>query len=544
MAERHIYQGGTLRRYSFVMGLLVFLSTMLANHLDALAAAGPKPGGVLTVGVELEFRGFDPLKAGYLQFGDRSVISAIEERLFDTDEKGKPVPELALSATPSPDGSSWTIELRQGISFHDGIPFNSDAVVEHWQRMLAPKNHFSGASYIEPVQSVTKIGDYTIRFNLKHPWAAFMAMLSSTQWTGAYIPSPKAVRENTQNHAPVGTGPFLFKQWLVNDRLVVIKNPNYWRKEKPYLDSVVFRPVPDVQTRFSGLLSGVTDLILTDRGPDILQARKDRSLKVYNSDASGPYAFIINTTAPPLDDIRVRRALAHAWNQDFYLKAVNNGILPVVKEPFGGLLTCGECGYRDYDPTLAKKLLAEYGKPVSLELLGSDTPSGRESGEVMQRLFKEIGVTLKFTPQAEGQLLKRVMSGDYQISGWRLMDLSDMGPYLNVCLHSKGKFNFSHYRNPRMDELLNTQQMDTDSKARQTALCGVANLINEDVIYLYGGGRRFYVIAKAGIQGITRIDQGSIRLAEAWVGGDGQEPQKPQKKKLTEKTQKTQKTRR
>lgn len=530
MAAGHAYSGGTLRRFSVVMGLLVFLSTMLVNHLDVLAAAGPKHGGTLTVGVDLEFRGFDPLKAGYLQFGDRSVISAIEERLFDMDEKGKPVPELALSATPSQDGSSWTIELRQGVSFHDGTPFNADAVVEHWQRMLAPKHRFSGTSYVEPIQSVTRIDDHTVRFNLRHPWAAFMDMLSSTQWTGAYIPSPKAVREDVQNLTPVGTGPFIFKEWLANDRLVVVKNANYWRKGKPILDSVVFRPVPDMQARFSGLLSGEADLILTDWGSHILQARKDRSLKVYSADASGPYTFIINTEMPPLNDIRVRRALAHAWNQDFYLKAVNNGILPVVKEPFGGALSCGDCGYRNYDPTLARKLLAEYGKPVSLELLGSDTPRGRESGEIMQRLFKEIGVTLKFTPLADGQLVKRVMSGDYQISGWRLMDLSDMGPYLNVCLQSKGKLNFSHYQNPAMDELLKTQQMSTDYKTRQTALCGVAHLINDDVIYLYRGGRRFYVIAKAGIQGITRVDQGVIRLAEAWVNGTGEKRQKTQKK--------------
>lgn len=529
MAAGHAYPGGTLRHFTLVVGIFVFLFTMSVFHLDVFAADGPKPGGTLTVGVDLEFRGFDPLKAGYLRFGDRNVISAIEERLFDMDEKGKPVPELALSATPSQDGTSWTIELRQGVFFHDGTPFNANAVVEHWQRMLEPKHRFSGAGYVEPVQSVTRIDDHSVRFNLKHPWAAFMAMLSSTQWTGAYIPSPKAVREDAQNHAPVGTGPFIFKEWLPNDRLVVVRNPNYWRKGKPYLDSIVFRPIPDMQTRFSGLLSGVSDLILNDRGADILQARKDKSLKVYSTDASGPYTFIINTEMPPLDDIRVRRALAHAWNQDFYLKTVNNGIIPVVKEPYGGTLSCGDCGYRDYDPIMAKKLLAEYGKPVTLELLGNDTPRGRESGEIMQRLLKEIGVTLKFTPLAEGQLVRRVMGGDYQISDWRLMDLSDMGPYLNVCLHSKGKLNFSHYHNPKMDELLKTQQMSTDSKTRQDALCGVANLINEDVIYLYGGGRRYYVIAKAAIQGIARADQGVIPLAEAWVNGSGKKTQKPSK---------------
>jgi 4-phytase/acid phosphatase/peptide/nickel transport system substrate-binding protein len=529
------------RRFFGVMGLYVLLALAILGESERALAAGPKQGGTVTMGVDQEFRGFDPLRAVYLQFGDRSVIMAIEERLFDMDGKGKLVPELALSATPSADGKTWSIKLRQGISFHDGTPFNADAVVEHWQRMLDLQNSFSGAAYIEPIQSVTKIDDYSVLFKLKHPWAAFKAMLSGTQWTGSFIPSPKGVREDTQNHAPVGTGPFIFKEWLSNDRLVVVKNPNYWRKGKPYLDSVVFRPVPDNEARFSGLRSGETDLILTDWGPHLLQAKEDPSLKVYSTDTSGPYTFIINTEKPPLDDARVRRALAHAWNQDLYLNADYRGTIPVAREPFGGTLSCGDCGYREYDPAKARKLLAEYGKPVSLDLMVTNTPRGREAGEIMQRLFKEVGITLKLTPQSEGDLVRQVKRGDYQIAAWRLMDLSDMGPYLNVCLHSKGKFNFSLYRNPTMDELLTTQQLSTDEKAREKALCGVANLINEDVIYLYGGGRRIHVIAKTGIRGIDRFDEGIVRVSDVWVNGAEKTEKKEPAEEAVKKAKKKQK---
>jgi len=505
------------RRFAGLVCLCVLFALAIVGGSGTTLAAGPKQGGTLTVGVDKDFRGFDPLSAVYLQYGDRSVVMSIEERLFDMDVKGKLVPELGLSATPSEDKKTWTVKLRKEVSFHDGTRFNADAVVTHWQRMLDPQNVFSGASYIEAVKSVTKVDDYTVQFNLKHPWAAFASMISGTQWTGAFIPSPKAVREETQNRAPVGTGPFMFKEWLASDRLVVVKNPNYWRKGKPYLDSVVFRPIPNVQARFDGLRSGATDLILTDWGPHIFDAEKDRSLKVYSADSSGPYTFIINTDNPPLDDARVRQALAHAWNQESYLQGDSRRTSPVAKEPFGGALACGDCGYRDYDPVKARTLLAEYGKPVALELLMPDTPQGREAGEAMQKLFKDVGITLKLTLVSEGGLVKQVMRGDYQIAGWRLMDLNDMGPYLRVCLHSKGKLNFSRYRSPAMDELLETQQMVADDEARQKALCRIATKINEDVMYLYGGGRRFHVIAKPSIQGITRIEHGVIRLGDAWV---------------------------
>ncbi len=513
-----------VRHWTSVARGLLLLVLAMGGNVDRARAAVPEHSGTLTVAVDLEFRGFDPLKARYLQVGDRSVAMAIEERLFDVDAKGNLVPQLALAAKPSRDGKSWTIKLRKGVVFHDGTLFTADAVVAHWQRMLDPGNHFSGLDLIEPVQSVAGIDDHTVRFTLKHPWAAFKDMLSGPQWIGAYIPSPKAVREGTQDRAPVGTGPYIFKEWLTNDRLVVIRNPRYWRKGKPYLDRVVFRPVPDMQARYAGLRSGESDVIMTDRGTHILQAKEDRSLRVYSHDAAGPYTFILNTAKPPLDDVRVRRALAHAWNQDFLLKADYRGTLPLARDPFDGALSCGDTGYRDYDPALARKLIAAYGRKVELELLGTNTPRGREAGEIMQRLFKEIGVTLKLTPLAEGQMVKRVISGDYQMAGWRLTDFGDMGPYLDASLNSKSKLNYSRYRSPRMDELLNIQQTTIDGKARQKALCGVAKLINEDAVFLYGGGRRVHVIAKAGVEGISRIDHGVIRVSDIWLNGAASPP--------------------
>ncbi|MGB9080467.1 MAG: ABC transporter substrate-binding protein [Desulfuromonadaceae bacterium] len=534
-------RSGMFCHFAALMELLLLSALAILGNAGNALALEPEPGKTLTVGVDLEFRGFDPLKAVYLQPGDRSVVMAVEERLFGMDRKGKLVPELALSATPSADGRSWTIRLRQGISFHDGTPFNADSVVEHWQRILAPENRYSGAKYIESVQSVTKSDDYTLLFTLKHLWGAFLPMLSSAQWTGAFIPSPKAVRENTQNRAPVGTGPFIFKEWIAKDRLVVVRNPNYWQKGIPYLDTVAFRPVPDIEARFSGLLSGGTDVILTDWWPHILQAGKDPSLKIYSADASGPYTFIMNTDKPPLNDVRVRRALAHAWNQDLYLKSDYQGFLPVARDPFGGTLSCGDRGYREYDPARAKQLLAEYGKPVNLELLETNTQRGREAGEIMQRLFKDIGVTLKVTLLAESQQVVRVMRGDYDISGWRMMDLRDMGPYLNICLHSEGRLNFSRYKNPAMDELLATQQQSTDEKTRQKALCGIADLINKDVMYLYGGGRRFHAIAKASLQGLDPFDQGIVRVSKTRIKVKEEKVEKVKKDQKVKKEKKSNK---
>lgn len=506
----------TFRRFLAGYGFCCMVLLGYAGYGECTPIAKPAIGGTLTVGVDREFSGFDPLKAGYLALADRSVAVAVEERLFDMDAKGNFIPELALSAAPSKDGKIWTIKLRKAVTFHDGSPFNADAVIGHWQRLLDTKNRFSGYSLIEPILSVEKVNEFTVRFKLKHAWAPFKQMLASPEWISAYIPSPKALKSDTHNRAPVGTGPYMFKEWLVNDRLVLVRNPNYWRKGKAYLDTIVFRPMPDMQARFASIQSGESDVILTDRGASILQAREDRNLKVYVSDSAGAYNFIFNTSRPPLDDVRVRQALAHAWNQDLLLKADYKGTLPRVKDPFGGQITCGDSGYREYNPDKARKLLAEYGKPVVLEMIHSNTARGKEAGEIMQRLFKEVGVTLKLTPLAEGQQVKRGMNGEYQVAGWRVMDYDDMGPYLFAYLRSTGSRNFGKYKSAKMDELLMTQQMSTNRKVREKALCGVARLINEDAVYLYGGGRRFHIIAKRGIRGIDNVRNGVIRVSDAW----------------------------
>lgn len=508
---------GWLKR--IIVAVLVAVPALLMVPAGGRCALAVRPaaGGTLTVGIEDDCKGFDPIKAGYLNAQARSIAMAVEERLFDMDAKGRLVPELGLSATPGKDGKSWTVKLRQGVSFHDGTPFNADAVVSHWERLLDPNSRFRGASTMEAVAAVKKVDAYTVRFQLRHPWLPFKDLLASTNVIAAYIPSPKAVKEGIQDRAPVGTGPYRFKEWLPNDRLVVTKNPDYWQKGKPHLENVVFRTVPDMQTRFAGLKSGELDVILTDRGASVLQAKEDRGLKVYSSNASGAETVLFNTSRTPLNDVRVRQAIAHAWNQEFYIKASYKGTIPLARDPFGGTLACSDPGYPEYDPDKARRLLAEYGKPVSLELQVTNTARGREFGEIIQRMLKEVGVTVTITPLALSQRNKLVFAGEYQMTGWQIFDATDMGPTLYTNLYSNSAFNFSRYNNPALDRLLTAIQTSTSPKERQKAFCGVARQINDEAVFLYRGGVRYNAIAKAEVQGIAGVDHGIVRVKDLWI---------------------------
>ena len=505
---------GTRSRH-YLLDFVVVL--ILLAFLPPLSqGAGDKSGGTLSFGAENEFAGFDVIKASGFAICDAVVMNTVMERLFDVDDAGDLIPALAISAKPSKDGQLWNISLRQGVIFHDGTPFDADAVVQHWSRMLNPANRFRGRSFFEPIQAVSKVDAFTVQFQLAHAWPPFPKILSDTRGLSMSIPSPKSVEEDNQLRAPVGTGPFIFKEWVSGDRLVVKKNPHYWRKDRPHLDEIVFKIMPDHQTRFVSLKSGQMDLIWMDRGTIIDQAEKDAGLVLYQGEGNGAEIFVLNTAKPPFDDPRVRRAIAHAWNQEACVAMSYKNAIPMALHPFGQDIDCQDSDYPGYDPKEAKRLIDEYGKTVEIECLHSNTKRGSEQGELLQRFCKEIGVVVKPVGLSFGPVIKKVITKDYQISTWRMPSATDMGPLLFGAFHSQSRSNVSGYSNPAVDDLLTAQRMEMDVQKRNRMLCDIAGFINRDVPIIYRGGRRFHVIAKPEVKGIPAIRNGVVQLSAAW----------------------------
>ncbi|BBO74804.1 peptide ABC transporter substrate-binding protein [Desulfosarcina widdelii] len=495
---------------------MLFLIGVLCASISL--AAGPRKGGTLRFGTENDFAGFEVLQSSSrLAINGSIAANTIMEPLFRMDNEEHLIPVLGLSAAQSEDGKTWTINLRKNVKFHDGTVFNADAVVHHWNRLLNPENKFRGRAAMGPIVSVTKLDEYTIQYNLKHPWLPFKRVIGSTRGLVQLIPSSKSVESGNQNRAPVGTGPFRLKEWKSGDAFTVVKNPDYWEKDVPFLDEIVFKPMTDSQTRYASLQSGQVDIIWMDRGNLINKAKADNSLRVYTSEDNGAEIFILNTSVPPLDDVNVRRALAHAHNQERQVEMVYKGSIPVVHHPFGSQCACSSDGYRAYNPDRARKLLAGYGQPVELEVLHSSSKRGRDTGEITQRLFKDVGVTANPAGFDFGPVIKKVLSGQYQVSTWRISSRPDQGPALFLSLHSKSRANFSRYKNPEMDKLLVAQRLETDPDRRNEILCKIARLINDDVPFLYRGGMRSHVIASKNLEGLSSMKNGIVRLESVWL---------------------------
>ncbi|MFH0782676.1 MAG: ABC transporter substrate-binding protein [Pseudomonadota bacterium] len=510
-----------LRMYSqsLIRGCIMLCSALVLifHAITQTAWATPKYGGILQVADESDATGFDAIKTRTLAGNGGMAANLVMERLFEMDKDGRLIPILGVSATPSTDGKTWTIRLREGVSFHDGTPFNADAVVQHWQRILNPENHYSAQILLRPIASVEKAGDYEVRFNLAHPWLSFTAALASPHGFAALIPAAKAVADDVQNRAPVGTGPFVFKEWKSGDRIILTRNPHYWQKDKPYLDEIVLRTILDHETRYAAAVSGQVDLVITDRPNHIKSLSENPKFTAVLREPAGAYILALNTSKPPLDDVRVRRALAFAWDQEKYLKASYKNVMKYTENWFGEVLNCDDNGYLHPDLEKAKALIAEYGKPVELTYHHSPTVRGRETGEILQQMLKPIGVNVSLVPADWAAITKQIFSKEYNIATWGILGSDDIEPYTMAAFHSESPWNITRYTNKEVDNLLVTLRTSMDPVERKATFCRIARQVNHDAPFLYLCAPIHYALASAGIKNLPTWRHGFLPLTDVWL---------------------------
>ena len=504
------------RRFGLVASLAAGLATVPAWAQQAVA---PVKGGTLTIGVESDFEGFDPIKAGVYSNSTVTAASLFYETLMRLDDKGNLIPALALSMNANEDGTIWIAKLRPGVKFHDGTPFTAQAVADHFNRLLDPANRYAGRVYLA-IEKVEVQDELTAVFKMRGPNAALAKVLAQPG-VATLIISVKALNEKgaDYNRNPVGTGPFVFKEWRAADRLIAERNPNYWDKDKPYLDRVIVRPLPDSDARYASLAKGDVQVIWEDRAENIVKAKKDRNLNVQTWIGSGALVVPLNTVKEPLNDKRVRQAIAMGLNRKANAEVLSQGLRPVFDDPYGPSsgIVCKDNGALPYDPERAKKLLADYGKPVQLTMTITATPRGREGGQVFQADMKKIGIDVIIKPVDQTQLVKETIARDFQISGWRIIDYPDVDTQMFANFFSKSPINFSGYNNPEADRLLMVGRTNLDEKVRFQAYCDLVKILNDDVVWLWTGSNIDFAIMRKNVHNIPALRGGAIQAESAWL---------------------------
>lgn len=505
--------------FSRRVGLLAVLSAGLLAAPAVAQTQAPVRGGTLSIGVESDFEGFDPVKAGVYSNSTVTAASLFYETLMRLDDKGGLLPALALSMTPNEDGSIWVAKLRAGVKFHDGSPFTAQSVADHFNRLLDPNNRFAGRAYVA-IEKVEVSDELTAVFKMRGPNAALPRTLAQPSVFSLII-SVKALQEKgaDYNRNPVGTGPFVFKEWRAADRLITERNPNYWDKDRPYLDRVIVRPLPDSDARYASLVKGDVQVIWEDRAENIVKAKKDKNLITLHWVGSGALVVPLNTQREPLNDKRVRQAISMGLNRKGNAAILSQGLRPVYDDPYGPAsgIACADTGALPYDPERAKKLLADYGKPVKLVQTVTATPRGRENAQVFQADMKKIGIDVEIKPVDQTQLVKETLSRDFLVSGWRIIDLADVDPQMFANFHSKSPINFSGYNNAEVDRLLLIGRTSLDENKRKAAYCDLIKILNDDVVWLWTGSNIDFAITRSNVRGIPALRGGAVQVEAAWL---------------------------
>jgi ABC-type transport system substrate-binding protein len=405
--------------------------------VGAAMAAAPKAGGTLVFGRGGDSVGLDP---AYETDGNSFMIgdNVLEALIFYKDESVDLEPGLAESWTISPDGLTYTFKLRKGIKFHDGTPFNADAVVfSHGRQMKERKIKFLGKGWEIPAQertpeywvsmemdktvdSIEAVDDHTVVYKLKRVEAPFLANLGMDF---ADIISPTAFMKNPKEfvRTPVGTGPFKFVKWVKDDQILLEKNKEYWdKKGGPYLDKVVFRAIPENSVRFLELKTGNVHICQFPNPADIALASKDAKMKMVSQPGMNIGYLGFNLTKEPWkSNLKLRQAVATAINRKAIVDNIYQGQGQLAKNNIPPTMW----GYNDAVPQIAysvdkaKALLAEAGFPEgkgmdeitlwSMPVARPYNPEGLKIGVAMVSDLAKVGIRARVVSYEWGTYLKR-----------------------------------------------------------------------------------------------------------------------------------------
>jgi ABC-type transport system substrate-binding protein len=477
-------------------------------------AQQPRSGGSLSISIESDLPTLDP--TGFASFNDREAGIILYDTLLDIDPKGKIVPHLAEKLEAAPDATWFKVTLRSGVKFHDGTPLDAAAVVAHFKRMMDPKNRCRCISDLAPVDTVEATGPLEVTFKMKTPSAPFPAVLADV---AGMIVSPTAVEKynNDLSTHPVGTGPFVFKEWQRGAQIVFERNPNYWGKV-PYLDEVVLRPMPDEQARYASLQAGNLDVIMNAGARDVLDAQQNKKFTVIDPGSLATVFVMINTGAADVSDVRVRQAMAYALDRVTLNKVINKGLYKIANTVFGSGLGPHELvdGYPNYDPAKAKQLLADYGKPVKLKLSVNASPIAVLSGQAIQQMWKKVGIETEIDQYEQVQLIRAAGTRDYQVMLYRWAGGADPDRNVYQFFHSKGVVNRTAYNNTEMDKLLDDARSTTDTEARLELYHKINNILARDLPYILLNYFTNYALAAPSVHGIVGVPDGLIRLPAVW----------------------------
>lgn len=485
-----------------------------------------KPGGKLIYGT---WQAPDTMD---IQTTILQIVIAMAQNLYDPlirldpTDNTRYLPGLAERWEISPDNKEFTFYLRKDVKFHDGTPFNAEAVKKSFERIIDPETKaFLALTALGPYESTEVIDEYTVRVKFSKPYGAFINLL--TEPLLAPI-SPTAVEKWGPEYAdhPTGTGPYMLGEYVKNDHLTLVRNPDYnwgpsfFHQGAAYLDEITWVFLPENATRVAALERGEVNLI--DRVPpdDLARLRQEDKYKTLVQGLAGaPWIFVVNVTKPPTDELAVRQALAYGLNRQAIIDLVYKG----TNEPHFSPLEKRTLGYdpsvdtvMPEDRELAKKVLDEAGWKVGadgirerdgkkLELIWIDWPGSgiMEDGQgpVFQAQWREIGIDIKFESYDVGTAIGAWNEGRHNLGEpffyWHDPNI------LRFLVGTGSGLNWTKVSDPELDKILEEAEASADPAQRKPLYVEAQKRILQNGYLIPTFGKSLVLAMDKNIEGIA-----------------------------------------
>ena len=456
-----------------------------------------------------------------------TVLRHIMDGLVEFDEQLNIKPALAERWEISKDGKDVTFYLRRGVRFHDGTPFNAQAVKANFDRILNGQLRRTSL-YAPYVDSVEVRGPYTVVFHLKAPFGAFLHHLAHG---AGLIQSPAAIERwgDKVGQHPVGTGPYRFVEWVPGDHITLEANPDYWRG-RPKTDRIVFRVVPEDATRVFQLQTGEADVITWVPPSEVPRLQGAAETNVIVADSLRVIYLGFNTLRRPFDDPRVRQAVNYAINKELIVSQVLGGFARVSDSPMAPKVNgyCSTGGY-PYNPEKARQLLREAGYPNGLDVT-LWAPQGRylkdyETAVAIQAMLQQVGIRAQLRTFEWATYLRNIFDvpkdqATYQmyLLGWA-PSTGDADWVLRPMFHSSAHppgDNASYYANPAVDRLIEQGMRISDPARRAQVYCQAQKLITADAPWAYLHVLQQIVGVRANVEGVKVLPIEIVLVKDAW----------------------------
>jgi peptide/nickel transport system substrate-binding protein len=496
-------------------------ATVAATTAPAATEATPILGGNLIFARAAEAQGLDPqLQTAFSSF---VVLGFIYEPLFTYDDQMNIVGLLADTWSWSDDALTLTVKLRQNVKFHNGDTMTADDVKFSFDRVLNEKTGAAARSYFTDIKEVNVVDPNTVAFVLTKPNAT---VISGMTVTGASILDKKLIEGGADPaKTVVGTGPFMLKDWQPDKVLLLAKNPDYWMKGLPYLDTIEMRVIPDESAILAGLRAGEIDFAQFNDPSIALTAAKDTTkLTLLRQPSLAYHVLQLNPARDPFKNEKVRQAVSCAIDRQQVIDSAALGegkVTPPITNPFFAAPLDSLFCYKP-DIEKAKQLLADSGaKDVTFTIMAAsdEPPTAVAEAQSIQAQLANIGITVKIETLELGVYVQRWLKGDFDatiaLNGGGAEPALELGRYWK----KDGTFaNVSNYQTDDLDKELKAAEVETNPDKRKAIYLTVQQQLAEASpwIWLYMGYD--YRATSPRVQNFIFPPEGTnIYLRQAWL---------------------------